>query len=112
MIWLITIGLSRPRLELYARIEAKFEAEKRNMLQGNQKAYSVLGPGVLVETWPYNTIRRNSIFSNGGGGISLVDGGNQMLPNTAVGATVPNGLGCTGGESSSSSKLKLMRGTR
>jgi parallel beta-helix repeat protein len=40
--------------------------------------------GVQVLTCPGNTIRRNSIYSNSGFGIFLVDGGNNMLPSPII----------------------------
>jgi hypothetical protein len=53
---------------------------EHNMVQGNQLGYSIQGNGVLVGTGSYNTIRRNSIYSNGGEGIHLEYGGNQLMP--------------------------------
>jgi hypothetical protein len=72
---------------------------ERNMLQGNLIAHSIWGHGVHVDTWPYNTIRRNSIYSNGGDGIHLINGGNQMLPApviTSVTSTSVAGTTCPG----------------
>ncbi len=57
-----------------------YVAGERNILQGNLIAHGIWGHGVVVETWPYNTIRRNSTYNNGGEGIHLESGGNQMLP--------------------------------
>lgn len=45
---------------------------------GNTMAFNA-NAGVRVWTYPGNTIRHNSIYSNQGSGISLGDGGNQEL---------------------------------
>jgi hypothetical protein len=75
---------------------------EHNIFQGNLVAYSLLGGhGVVVEIWLYNTIRRNSIYSNTGQGIYLFNGGNQMLPAPVITAVTPTGIsgtacpGCT-----------------
>ncbi len=55
--------------------------------------------GIQVWNHPRNTIRRNSIHSNTGSGISLVDGGNNGLPApiiTADGASAVTGVACPG----------------
>jgi hypothetical protein len=72
---------------------------ERNMVQGNQLGYSLQGDGVLVGTGSYNTIRRNSIYGNGGDGIHLEYGGNQMLPAPVILAatkTSISGTACPG----------------
>jgi hypothetical protein len=46
---------------------------------GNVIAFN-LGDGVLVDTGIFNSILTNSIFSNGGLGIELLDGGNHNQP--------------------------------
>jgi hypothetical protein len=55
--------------------------------------------GVQVWTYPGNTIRRNSIYSNSGAGIYLTNGGNDLLPApviTAVTSTSVSGTACSG----------------
>ena len=53
----------------------------RNVVQGNQIAFSSLqGPGVRVDLYPANTLRRNAVWANGGQGILLSNGGNDILP--------------------------------
>jgi parallel beta-helix repeat protein len=72
---------------------------EHNMVQGNITTYSLTGSGVEVDRWPYNTIRRNSIFSNAGQGISLVNGGNQTLPVPIITSVTPTsvaGTACPG----------------
>jgi titin len=55
--------------------------------------------GVYVERSPYNSIRRNSIYSNVGMGIVLSEGGNQMLPAPLITSITENsvsGTTCSG----------------
>ena len=55
--------------------------------------------GIQVWTYSGNTIRRNSIYSNTGSGISLADGGNNSLPApliTAIFSTSVSGTACPG----------------
>jgi titin len=55
--------------------------------------------GVSVRTSLSNTIRRNSIYSNVGGGIVLAEGGNNLLPApviTRVTTTSVSGTACPG----------------
>jgi hypothetical protein len=74
-----------------------------NFIQGNTIAFNrgewwKVG-GVYVERSPYNSIRRNSIYSNIGVGIVLDQGGNQMLPAPvilAVTETNVSGTACPG----------------
>ena len=74
---------------------------ERNMFQGNLITHNIVGHGVLVRTWSYNTIRRNSIYNNGGKGIYLIDGGNAMLPAPTIVSVTPRSVsgttcpGCT-----------------
>lgn len=76
----------------------------RNLIQGNRLAYTGEdGPypaGIaVVQSSSFNTIRRNSIYSNLGRGIFLADGGNQMLPAPAiftVTETSMSGTACPG----------------
>jgi hypothetical protein len=53
------------------------------------------GAGVLVWTNPANTIRRNSIYSNVGSGISLGGGGNNELAAPIVSAVTTSGVSGT-----------------
>jgi hypothetical protein len=72
---------------------------EHNLLQDNLAAYTLAGPGFDIERRPYNTIRRNSIYSNANQGICLFNGGNQMVPApiiTAVTATGASGTACPG----------------
>ena len=65
---------------------------------GNTIAFNS-GDGVMVRTYSRNAIRRNSIYSNTGSGISLADGGNNSLPApliTAVLSTSVSGTACPG----------------
>jgi len=69
-----------------------------NVIQENLLAYSA-NSGVQVRTYDYNTIRRNSIHSNGARGIFLTNGGNQMLPAPlilTVTETSVSGTACPG----------------
>ena len=58
---------------------------EHNVIQGNLIAHTTFseqedeGVGIWVDSYPYNTIRRNSIYSNAGKGIETTNGGNNML---------------------------------
>jgi PKD repeat protein len=78
---------------------------EQNVIQGNLIAHTTFseqeseGVGVLVDSYPHNTIRRNSIHSNAGKGIVTINGGNDMLPApviTAVTQTGISGTACPG----------------
>jgi len=51
---------------------------EHSFVQGNLIAHNT-EHGVYVESYAFNTLRRNAIYGHGGQGISL-EGGNQMLP--------------------------------
>lgn len=64
-----------------------------NGVQGNRIAYTSRGgPGVQVDPYPANTLRRNAIWGNEGAGILLVAGGNQMLPAPVIFAATRSGI--------------------
>jgi len=78
---------------------------EHNIIQDNLIAHTTSseqeddGVGILVDTYAYNTIRRNSIHSNAGKGIVTSNGGNNMLPAaviTAVTETSVSGTACPG----------------
>jgi parallel beta-helix repeat protein len=77
---------------------------EHSIVQGNLIAYTAFfdpgnaGIGVYVGSSAYNTIRRNSIYSNEGQGI-LLDGGNYLLPAPViltVTETTVSGTACPG----------------
>jgi hypothetical protein len=79
------------------------EQAAHNLIQGNIIAHNGgVDPnrgGVTVSNAPANTLRRNSIHSNAGPGISLANGGNGMLPAPAILAvteTAVSGTACSG----------------
>jgi len=71
---------------------------EHNVLQANLFAFST-SAGVQVDTYAYNTLRRNAIFNNAGPGIDLIHGGNNLLPApviTAVTSASVAGTACPG----------------
>lgn len=80
---------------------------EHNVVQGNVVAHTPggglrsWGQGVRVTPYPYNVIRRNSIYSNAGKGIQTDAGGNNMLPAPIISevvATGAHGFACPGCE--------------
>lgn len=79
------------------------EQAAHNLIQGNIIAHNGgVDPnrgGVTVSNAPANTLRRNSIHSNAGPGISLSNSGNGMLPAPVILAVTENavsGMACPG----------------
>ncbi|HNS51843.1 MAG TPA: right-handed parallel beta-helix repeat-containing protein [Anaerolineae bacterium] len=71
---------------------------EHNVIQGNLLAYST-SSGVQIETYDYNTVRRNSIHASAGKGIELTNGGNQDLPAPVIliiTETAISGTACPG----------------
>jgi uncharacterized protein (TIGR03437 family) len=80
---------------------------ENNVVQGNVVAHTgggglrTWGQGVRVTPYPYNVIRRNSIYSNAGKGILTDAGGNNMLLAPIISevvATGARGFACPGCE--------------
>ena len=74
-----------------------FRDAEHCIVQGNLIAHNT-EHGVYVESYAFNTLRRNAIYGHGGQGISL-GGGNQMLPAPlmlTVTETSVSGTACPG----------------
>jgi parallel beta-helix repeat protein len=74
-----------------------FRGAEHSIVQGNLIAHNT-EHGVYVESYAFNTLRRNAIYGHGGQGISL-GGGNQMLPAPViltVTETSVSGTACPG----------------
>lgn len=80
---------------------------EHNIIQGNRIAHTGFsfsgqehdGVGVLIDSYPHNTLRRNAIYGNAGKGIETVNGGNDMLAApviTAAAETGVSGTACRG----------------
>lgn len=76
---------------------------EHNILQGNRIAHNLygdptaVGAGVLIDGYPFNTVRQNAVYANTGPGILLANGGNDLLPApviTRVAATSVAGTTC------------------
>ncbi len=81
-----------------AWVALELKGAEHSVIQGNLIAYN-MSNGFWVYVGSFNTIRRNSIHSNGERGIVLTDGGNQMLPVPAiltVTETTVSGAACPG----------------
>src|SRR5262249_17602674 len=61
---------------------------------GNTIAFNA-EDGVLIDSGPFNTVRGNVIFGNGGLGIELVNGGNAGLPAPLLTAAAADGTTLT-----------------
>lgn len=93
-----TIPLGNGQMGVRMRDYAAHNFIQSNMIAFNRGEWWKVG-GVYVERSPYNSIRRNSIYSNVGMGITLSEGGNQMLPApliTTVTETSVSGTTCSG----------------
>lgn len=81
-----------------AWVALELKVAEHNVIQGNLIAYNQSN-GFWVHAGSFNTIRRNSIHSDGERGIVLTDGGNQMLPAPViltVTQTTVSGTACPG----------------
>jgi hypothetical protein len=87
------------------RVVTYLGGAEHNIIQGNVIAHTAFslseqdhdGVGVLVDSYSYNTIRRNSIYGNAGKGIETVNGGNEILSPpviTTVSETSVSGTAC------------------
>jgi parallel beta-helix repeat protein len=86
-------GDSGLRIEGSSNVVGGAQSEDGNTIAFNS------GDGVQVETYPGNTIRRNSIYSNKGSGINLGGGGNNNMPApiiTSVTISGAAGTACPG----------------
>ncbi len=91
------------------RVVTYLGGAEHNIIQGNRIAHTGFssagqehdGVGVLIDAYPYNTLRRNAIYGNAGKGIETVNGGNNMLAAPVISAAVEAGVsgtachGCT-----------------
>lgn len=77
---------------------------EHNIVQANLIAHNLyadptaIGAGVLVDGYPFNTVRQNAVYANAGPGILLTNGGNDLLPApviTRVAATSVAGTACS-----------------
>jgi len=80
---------------------------EHNVIQGNLIAHTTFsfseqeigGVGIWVDSYPYNTIRGNSIYGNAGKGIVTSNGGNNMLASPVISTvteTSVSGTACPG----------------
>jgi hypothetical protein len=85
------------------RVVTYLGGAEHNIIQGNLIAHTAFsfsgqeydGVGVVVDSYPYNTIRRNSIYGNAGKGIETVNGGNDMLAAPVITAVTQTGISGT-----------------